>query len=76
MGRAACHAIVWRGGSGDLCTATCTGESSCPHSGRCLDVMLSGSFLCYAPCTVDVDCPMSFVCQPVTTGGSVCLPGP
>lgn len=75
-GRARCQAIVWRDGNGHLCTATCSGESSCPHAGRCLDVTMTGTFFCYEPCGMDSDCPTSFVCQPVTTGGSVCLPGP
>ena len=76
MGRASCQRIAWRDGTGQLCTATCMGESSCPHAGRCLDVTMTGAFLCYEPCNVDADCPLHFICQPVTTGGSVCLPGP
>jgi hypothetical protein len=74
MGRASCEPIVWRDGSGNLCTASCAGESSCPHSGRCLDVNASGVFLCYEPCALDADCPTHFICQPITTSGAVCLP--
>ena len=73
IGSADCHPITWRGGSGNLCTAPCGTDRDCPHSGRCVDVDGTGTFLCYDACAPST-CATGFTCQSLTTGGSICLP--
>ena len=73
-GRARCHTIDWRDGSGGLCTVECTGEADCPHEGRCIDVELDDRYRCYATCESDDECAPGTICQPITTAGAICLP--